>query len=1156
MRCPFFAVLIAAGLLSMGASAQEFRSTLTGQVADSQGAAMPGVKIVAKLATTGAEFTTVSATTGQYTLPFLPPGAYTVSAEATGFRRYINENIAVNANSRVTLNIPMEVGELAQSMTVSAEASNLTSTTASIGQAILDNQLMSMPSIGRAPMSLAKLAFGVVDLTNPQANSRPFDNSGGSTYAMAGGASLTNELLLDGAPNMFSSSPTNRVLAYNPPLDAVQEVKAEVFMADASYGNTAGGTVTVVTKGGTNQFHGTLEEFNQVGRLAASPFFSSAGGGRKLATEFNEYGFTLGSPVYIPKLYNGKNKVFWFLAYEGVKHNFPQPIVTTVPTAPMRSGDFSSLLSLGSSYTIYDPSTGVASGGHVTRQPFAGNIIPKNLFNPIALNYLAYYPLPNRASTVSGQNDYLANTVRRDDYFTVLPRLDFVLSDAHKLFWTYHAVYRTEHIQNLFNNIATGDTRPRDGNGSTLDDLYTFNASTFLNIRLSWNRIVNYEYRNSTLAGFDPTTLGFPASVDAGASKLTMPYISFSDANQPLAYAVGGTQGAGFYIPYDTFQFFSTLVKNKGNHNLKFGLDLRLARQSSINYGNSVGSYSFGSGWVNGPQENSGSAPLGQSFAEFLLGLPTGGGVDRNTAYTAQARYTALFVQDDWRIRPNLTLNLGLRYEHETPTVERYNRTLDGFDSTAANAATAAAKAAYALNPIPQLAISQFNPVGGATYASSSQPGIYDTYNYAFSPRFGFAYTPAGANGKTVIRGGFGIFYFAYGATGLQQGAFGQTTPLVPTLNGYLTPYATLSNPIPSGIQQPVGVAAGLNTYLGQALAFNNPHLDQPYSERWTFTIQRAMTPSLMMEVGYVGNRALHLPLSYSLDYVPSRFLSNSPVRDTATINALTANVANPFQGLLPGTTLNGSTVSASQLLMAYPQYTGLTENTANLASSDFESLEFRLQQRLWRGLEFLTSFEHSRMMAANSFLNPSDPLPTRMVSTDDRPNRSVSSFIYQIPLGKGKAVGRNVEPWLDRLIGGWEISGIITVQSAAPLSWGNVIYLGGNLNYDPGNPNMAFDTTRFNTNSAQQLANNNRTFYTRFNNLRLENIKNFESAVSKRIPIRERLRLLFRAEAFNTLNRVQFGGPTLTPTSSSFGVQTSQVNSPRTIQGSLRLVW
>jgi hypothetical protein len=746
--------------------------------------------------------------------------------------------------------------------------------------------------------------------------------------------------------------------------------------------------------------------------------------------------------------------------------------------------------------------------------------------------------------------------VRHDDYFTVMPRLDFVISNAHKLFWTYHGVYRTEHIQNLFNNLASGDTRPRDGNGSTIDDIYTFNASTFLNTRLGWSRVVNYEYRNSTLAGFNPTTLGFPAAVDAGASKLTMPYISFSDPTQPLAYAVGGTQGAGFYIPYDTFQIFSTLVKTKGNHNLKFGVDLRKARQSSITYGNTVGSYSFGNGWVNGPQENSPAAPLGQSLAEFLLGLPTGGGFDRNTAYTIQAYYGAAFIQDDWRVRPNLTLNVGLRYEHETGTAERYNRTLNGFDFTTANVATAAAKAAYALSPIPQLPVSQFNPAGGAIYASGNHRNIYDTFNGAFSPRIGFAYTPGGAGGKTVLRGGFGIFYFTDGATGVQQGAFSQTTPLVSTLNGNLTPYATLSNPIPNGIQQPLGAAAGINTYLGQGLSFTNPHLDQPYSERWTLTIQRALTKSLLLELGYVGNRGLHLPLSVSLDYVPTQFLSKSPFRDTATINALTANVANPFQGLLPGTTLNGSTVSVSQLLMAYPQFTGLTEGSANVASSDFQSLEIRVQQRLWRGMEFITSFEHARLMAANTFLNPSDPVPTRMVSSDDRPNRFVSSFIYQMPFGNGKSVGKQAGPWLDRLIGGWELSGIITVQSSGPLSWGNVIYLGGPLNYDPGNPNLAFDTTRFNTNSSQQLANNLRTFYTRFSNLRAEDIKNFESAISKPIPIKERLRLLFRAEAFNTLNRVQFGGPTLTPTSSSFGVQTSQVNSPRTIQGSLRLVW
>ena len=247
----------------------------------------------------------------------------------------------------------------------------MTTASASIGQAVSDYHLGNMPSIGRAPMAMAKLAFGVVDLTNPQANSRPFDNAGTSSYSLGGGMGSGNELLLDGAPNMTQ----NRRVSFNPPLDSVEEVKVEAFQADAAYGDTSGGTVSLVTKGGTNRFHGTVGEFNQVSKLAASPFFTSLGGNRKPVTQFNQYGFTAGSPIYIPRVYNGTNKAFWYLAYEGIKHTVPQPIITTVPTAAMRNGDFSSLLSLGGIYQLYDPLTGVAQGTRIMRQPFAGNVI-------------------------------------------------------------------------------------------------------------------------------------------------------------------------------------------------------------------------------------------------------------------------------------------------------------------------------------------------------------------------------------------------------------------------------------------------------------------------------------------------------------------------------------------------------------------------------------------------------------------------------------------------------------------------------------------------------------------------------------------------------------------------------------------------------------
>ena len=474
---------------------------------------------------------------------------------------------------------------------------------------------------------------------------------------------------------------------------------------------------------------------------------------------------------------------------------------------------------------------------------------------------------------------------------------------------------------------------------------------------------------------------------------------------------------------------------------------------------------------------------------------------------------------------------------------------------------------AYALNPVPQIPVSQFNPLGGATYVSSGNPGIDHTSDLGFSPRFGFAYTPFGVNSKTAIRGGFGIFFATYGVTGAQinghpqipLGAYSQSTPFVPTLNGYLTPSSTLSNPFPSGLQQPVGSAAGLNTNLGQTLSYINPNLEQPYSERWSFTIQQQLAPSLLLEVGYDGNRSLHIPVVLNLDGIPSQFLSTSPVRNTAVINAVTANVANPFQNLLPGTSLNGSTVSFGQLAEPFPQFSGtsgLSVVNSNAGNSNFNALEIRLQKRFTSGLEFISSYEHSRMMASVVQLNASSPALTRMIDSTDRPNRFVSSFIYQLPVGRGRKFASQIGSFQNGVIGGWDVAGVITVQSAAPLSWGNVIYLGGSLDLNAHNPNGAFNTSVFNTVSAQQLANNIRTFPQYFNNLRQDDIKNIESEITKAFPIRERLKLLFRAEAFNTANRVQFGAPTLSPTSTSFGVITSQVNSPRTITFSLRLMF
>src|SRR3954463_9091900 len=300
------ALLVCALLIPVLAPAQEFRSTLSGRVTDPQQAAVPGAKILVTENETGAKFQTVSGGDGTYVLPFLPPGPYTVNAEAAGFKKYVNRNVRITTNEREQIDIPLEVGSIDQSVTVSAEGSMLETATASTGQVINTRQIENMPINGRAPLVLAQLAYGVTPNSDPKF-ARPFDNAGPSGFSMGGGPNQSNELLLDGSPD---TTRNNRV-AYNPPPDAVQEIKVETFQTDAAYGHTAGGTREVVMRGGTNQIHGSVYEFNQVKNLAATPFFTNKAGGRKPPLIFNQYGFTAGGPVWIPKVVNGKDKVFW-----------------------------------------------------------------------------------------------------------------------------------------------------------------------------------------------------------------------------------------------------------------------------------------------------------------------------------------------------------------------------------------------------------------------------------------------------------------------------------------------------------------------------------------------------------------------------------------------------------------------------------------------------------------------------------------------------------------------------------------------------------------------------------------------------------------------------------------------------------------------------
>lgn len=1135
-------------LAVLPAAAQEFRSSISGLVLDPQGAAVPGAKVNAVENETGAKSATVSSADGHYSLPLLHPGTYTISAEAPSFKRFVQQGFTVGTNERLQLDIKLELGATSETVTVTAESSLLDTATASTGQVITTRQIEDMPMNGRTSLVLAQLAYGVSPNSNPLFN-RPFDNAGPSGFSMGGAPSQSNELLLDGSPDTTNN---NRV-AYNPPVDAVQELKVEVFSTDAAYGHTGGGTVNTVLKSGTNTLHGTLYEFNQTSALDANPWSLNAARQTQPANRYNQYGANAGAPLYIPKVFNGKNKVFWFFAYEGISDSFPEPTVTTVPTAAERAGDFSQLLPLGSVYQLYNPYSGVKQGSRVSRAPFPNNIIPANLLNPISKAYLTYMPLPNLPGLPNGQDNFTSASVRKDTFDSELGRMDFNISDRNKLFWDMRHNGRVENRGNLFNTVATGNLLSRENWGSTLDDVYSVSPTLVWDTRLNWTRFIEGNTKPSV--GFDPATLGFSPALFKQSERIKMPGVTIAGYQGLGVYGTG--TDAGNITPDDNFQIFSTATKILGNHTLKAGVDAREYRESSVSYGNSAGAFSFGNNWAVGPLDNSPSAPLGQGAAAFMMGLPTSGSFDINAARSNQEKYLSLFVQDDWRIRSNLTLNLGLRYEQDFATIERFDRSVNGFAFQTPNPIQPAAQALYAKNPVPQIPVGQFQTPGGLLFASPSNPDVYQPQSHMLSPRLGFAWTPWGASSRTVIRGGFGIYVFPIGTTGINQPGFSQSTPFLPTLNGYLTVNANLSNPFPSGVIQPSGSSQGLSTYLGQSVTFYNPNPLNPYSVRWDLDVERQLAKDTVFEIGYQGNHAVHLGVNQSLDYVPAQFLSRQPFRDNATINLLSANVASPFANLIPGVGISGSTVHLSQLLMKYPQFTGVTEDAVNDGGSYFDMLSMRIERRFSQGFQLLANYSYSRLMSYTTRLNPEDPSPEKMIDPSDHPHRFVASGRYELPFGPGKPFASHAGPLMKRIVGGWVTNFIYTYQTGAPLGWGDVIYLGGPLNLNPHNPDQTFNVQPFDRISNDQLSDNLRTFPARFSSLRVDSVNNVDFSVLKDIPIRERLKLEFRAEFFNFFNHPEFKGANLTPTSASFGtISGGPANLPRNTQLALRLVW
>ncbi len=1156
--------LCAVFLMAGFAHAQEFRSTVAGTVSDPANARVANAKVVATEVQTGTKTETVSDSAGVYTLPFLQPGDYMISVQAAGFKEFLRKAVHVGSGDHLSIDIPLEVGATTQTVEVTADASLINSENASLGQAITTREVEDLPLNGRTPLVLASLSTGVLATGQPSLI-HPFDSAGAAGWSIGGAPAQTNEILIDGSPD----ATWDGRLAYSPPTDAVQEVRVKAFDTDASFGHTSGGTINQILKTGTNSLHGSAYEFNEPNNLAANNFFNNKAGLGNPVTHYNQYGVTAGGPIFIPKVFDGRNKLFWFFAWEGLKDSQPNTTFLSVATDAERQGNFAGLAQL------YNPYSGVLSGTTVTRQPYANNQIPLTQLNPIALAYLKLMPEPNLPGQGLGFNNFGTTAPTPDNYNNELGRMDYNLSAKDRIFFDIRRTDYSQTKNNYFNNISTGSILTRANWGGSLDNVYTINATNFIDVRLNFTRMD--EAHPSPSAGVDPTSLGFPSYLATTSTYPQLPNIAFAGATD---FTTLGTNSANT-LPSQSVQLFGTWSTTRGSHNLRLGVDVRQYVLNTTSFGNSAGSFSFSANsWVKQSTSASSTVVQGQDLAEFLLGLPTSGQFDLNTAAGYYEHYAAGFVQDDWRVRKNFTVNLGLRFDYDAPYREKYNRTVDGFDTTTANPLAPAAIAAYNAHPIPQIPVGSFNVLGGLTYPNDG--ALYNQTSHLFSPRAGFAWTPDKLKGKTVFRGGFAMYVQPVGITQLditgkystnpilQQYGFSQTTQVIQPSN-FLSPLATLSNPFPTGIAQPVGSAKGLGTFAGQTIQFLDPNIKDPYSLRWNIGFEHSFTPNTVLEVSYVGNHGLHLPVYVTqLNGIPVQYLSTSPVRDQTTINTLTASVANPFSGL--ATSQNTSSASVAQLLARFPQFpvgtgsfgTGVIEYNNSIGSSYYQALNVRFQKRFSGGLTLVGNYIFSKLIERMTFLNDTDTQLEKRISPFDHPNRIVIAAVYELPFGRGRHFDIKSR-WVDALVGGWGLNSIYTYQTGAPITWtngsttspGDYVYFGAPIVLNNRETNTAaFNTSAFDTKSADQFQYHIRTFSTTFPNLRADGINEWSPSVSKRFSITEKTSLQLRFEAYNVLNHPVFSPPNTTVTNSGFGTITTQANRPRTIQLGARFVF
>jgi carboxypeptidase family protein len=1195
-RCWVLGLAAVVGLtIGAPAEAQDFRGSIIGTIVDTSGGLLPGVTVVITHNETKVSQTVITDGRGVYQALYLNLGMYTITATLQGFKKVVRPNNPVTIGDALRVDIELQAGGVSELVEVTADTPLINTTTGISGVTVDNKQIAQLPLGDGTAYMLTRLAPGIMDSSDLHF-ARPMDN-GNLGGIVANGVQGGNEFTIDGASNLSNA----RGVGFSPPSDAIAQFKVQTNSFDAQTGHTAGAVVNLALKSGTNSVHLQTGYFNRDSSRTETPLLTKRANGEKPTREYNRVTGTVGGPVI-------RGRTFFMVSGERLKDVQPEPSTFTVPTQKMRNGDFSEFTTL-----IYDPQTAALVNNVVTRTPFANNLIPPERIDAVAGAYAKLYPEPNQPGTSA---NYFTNMLRPYDYHAILGRVDHNITAANRVFANIYYNTRQEDRYNwalgspnipdgLVNGFAvTRGFDYRSNTGVTGGWTSVRSTSTILDVRAS---VATFGENRDPATSFDPTTLGFSSTaVQLMAGHPVLPFMtfgSFSTTNQNSTIASLGTQradwGEGFDRPMTTVSVAPTLTKIWKDHTVRAGYDFRHQRWTITNSGFPAGRFHFNNAYTR--QNNSGNPnnDRAQSFAQFLLGLPasvtgavatTSGTTSSQFEITSPGEFTqmsqGLFTQDDWRVSSRLTLNLGLRLEINGGMSEVENRNLAGFDTTSANPIEAAALAAYAQNPIPQVPVADFTVKGGLLFAD----GPVNETKTKLLPRGGFAYL---MNKRTVLRGGVGLYSFDYFFENTNQTGYSQATPVIVTNdNGLTFTGATLTNPIPSGtLIQPVGDALGLASQLGQNLGtLYQPDREAPYYTRWEVSVQHELPHQWVAAFTYLGSRGRHLPVVRAINNLPIEFLSTSRTRDVPLETVLGQQVPNPFAGLMPGGSFNGATVVRNQLMRPFPQF-GTVSIEQYDGSDRYQAASVQLEKRFKGGNSFTVQYTRSSLRDKLNYLNPSDNILEDRVSPNDRPNRFSIGASMELPFGRNGVWGKDWNSVLDAVLGGWRVSGTYQYQSGFPLAWTNSIYWdagcgdptslksnigksvsGGIAGLDvPGwdiscfyfhdaavQTNGVDDIVKQRADNRIQMGNNIRYFPSTLPDVRSHHLNLFDLGFGKRFALPHGADLQVRIEMINALNYTVLWNPGLDPraTSGLFGIVNQDRNNPRDIQLGLRFTF